>query len=179
MSSWIAELIMTKKFMSMILIVLIITFSPYISKAEIKIGEIAPTFRATDHDGKTIDLSSFKGKWVVLYFYPKDDTPGCTIEAKQFTELYEDFLRSDTLVYGISTDTKESHCDFRDKYKLKVPLIPDEKHRIMSLYDVKVSDGYASRDTIIIDPSGNLAKIYRNVNPIGHAREVLEFINVN
>ncbi len=149
------------------------------SKAELKMGETAPEFKATDLDGKPVDLNGLKGKWVVLYFYPKDDTPGCTIEAKQFTQLYEDFLRANTLVYGISTDTKESHCDFRDKYKLKVPLIPDEKHSIMSLYGVKVFLGFASRDTIIVDPSGKIVKIYRKVNPAQNPKEVLDFINDN
>ena len=156
--------------------IFILSYSPFISKAELKIGETAPTFKASDHEGKTVDLTSLKGKWVVLYFYPKDDTPGCTIEAKQFTELYEEFLKNEALVYGISTDTKESHCDFREKYKLKVPLIPDEKHNIMSLYEVVVAGGFASRDTIIIDPSGNIAEVYRSVMPAGHAKEVLDFI---
>src|SRR5574341_766889 len=154
----------------------IILYPFHASKAELKIGEIAPVFKASDHEDKTVDLNSLKGKWVVLYFYPKDDTPGCTIEAKQFTELYEEFLKNGALVYGISTDTKESHCDFRDKYKLKVPLIPDEENKIISLYEVNVSDGFASRDTIIIDPLGDIAKIYRKVNPAGHAKEVLDFI---
>ena len=146
------------------------------SIAELKVGEVAPGFTAADHDGKAVDLDDLKGRWVVLYFYPKDDTRGCTIEAKEFTELYSDFLENDALVYGISADTKESHCDFRDKYELKIPLIPDEEHNIMSLYDVKVSNGYASRDTIVIDPSGKVAKTYRKVNPVGHAKEVLDFI---
>lgn len=149
------------------------------SKAELKVGETAPEFRATDLDGKTVDLNSLRGKWVVLYFYPKDDTPGCTIEAKQFTRLYEDFLNANALVYGISTDTKESHCDFRDKYKLKVPLIPDEKHTIMSLYGVRAFLGFASRDTVVIDPSGKIAKIYRKVSPSKNPKEVLDFIKGN
>ena len=170
---------MRKIFKLLGLSLFILYYSPLISKAELKIGETAPTFKASDHEGKTVDLSSLKGKWVVLYFYPKDDTPGCTIEAKQFTELYEEFLKNEALVYGISTDTKESHCDFRDKYKLKVPLIPDEEQNIMSLYDVKVSSGYASRDTIIIDPLGNVTKVYRSVKPAGHAKEVLDFIEHN
>ncbi|GBD38605.1 Putative peroxiredoxin bcp [bacterium HR37] len=147
--------------------------------AELKPGDPAPSFVTTDHDGKKVDLNELKGKWVVLYFYPKDDTPGCTIEAKEFTELYEEFLENNTLVYGISADTKESHCSFRDKYRLKVPLIPDEKHRLMSLYGVEVKNGVASRDTVIIDTSGNIARIYRHVKPAGHAREVLEFIKEN
>jgi peroxiredoxin Q/BCP len=167
---------MIKIFKLLVLPTLVIFYSTFISKAEIKVGDTAPTFKATDHDGKTVDLSSLKGKWVIFYFYPKDHTPGCTIEAKEFTELYEEFLRNNALVYGISADTKESHCDFRDKYKLKVPLISDEEHNIMSLFDVKVSNGYASRDTVIIDPFGSIAKIYRSVNPSGHAKEVLDFI---
>lgn len=149
------------------------------SKAELRIGETAPEFKATDLDGKTVDLYGLRGKWIVLYFYPKDDTPGCTIEAKQFTGLYEDFLKANALVYGISTDTKESHCDFRDKYKLRVPLIPDEKHSIMSLYGVKVFVGFASRDTIVVDPSGRIAKIYRKVSPGKNPKEVLDFIKGN
>ncbi len=147
---------------------------------ELKVGDKAPDFSLLDEHGKPVSLKDHIGKnVVVLYFYPKDDTPGCTIEAKQFTQLYEDFLRANTLVYGISTDTKESHCDFRDKYKLKVPLIPDEKHSIMSLYGVKVFLGFASRDTIIVDPSGKIVKIYRKVNPAQNPKEVLDFINDN
>lgn len=146
---------------------------------ELRVGGPAPLFKATDEEGRAVDLSGLRGKWVVLYFYPKDDTPGCTIEAKEFTVLYEEFLRNNALIYGISRDTKENHCDFRDKYGLRVPLIPDEGQRIMSLYDVSVSGGFASRDTIVIDPSGNVSKIYRKVNPAGHAKEVLDFIKGN
>ncbi|HEX3033878.1 MAG TPA: peroxiredoxin [Thermodesulfobacteriota bacterium] len=151
----------------------------YISRAETKVGETAPAFKATDEENKAVDLKNLRGKWVVLYFYPKDDTPGCTIEAKEFTELYEEFLQNNAQVYGISTDTNESHCDFRDKYELKVPLISDEEHEIMSLYGVDISDGYASRDTIVISPSGEVTKIYRGVKPAGHAKEVLDFIKDN
>ncbi|HSE83677.1 MAG TPA: redoxin domain-containing protein, partial [Thermodesulfobacteriota bacterium] len=148
----------------------------HISRAEIKIGETAPSFETTDEENKAVDLKGLRGKWVVLYFYPKDDTAGCTIEAKEFTELYEEFLRNNAQVYGISTDTKESHCDFRDKYELKVPLISDEERQIMSLYNVEVSDGYASRDTVVISPQGMVIKVYRKVKPAGHAKEVLDFI---
>ena len=152
---------------------------PFLSEAELKVGEIAPEFKATDHEDKTVDLNNLRGKWVVLYFYPKDDTPGCTIEAKEFTELYPEFLENNALLFGISADDKESHCDFRDKHALKIPLIPDEEKGIMSLYDVQVSGGYASRDTVIIDPSGRIAEIYRKVKPAGHAKEVLDYIKEN
>jgi peroxiredoxin Q/BCP len=133
-------------------------------------------FSGRDEEENFVDMNNLRGKWVVLYFYPKDDTPGCTIEAKQFTDLYQDFLKNNVSVYGISTDTRESHCDFRDKYKLKIPLIPDVDQRIMSLFDVEVSDGFASRDTIVIDPSGDIAKVYRKVRPSGHPKDVLDFI---
>jgi peroxiredoxin Q/BCP len=158
-------------------LLIVISFYPLaLATAELRVGDKAPTFSATDEEGKPVDTNNLKGKWVVLYFYPKDDTPGCTIEAKQFTDLYEHFLENNASVYGISTDTKESHCDFRDKYKLKVPLIPDVDKTIMSLFDVEVSDGFASRDTIVIDPSGNIAKVYRTVSPSGHPKDVLDYI---
>ncbi|MBI2486307.1 MAG: peroxiredoxin [Deltaproteobacteria bacterium] len=106
---------MRKVFGLLGLSVFILFYFILISKAEVKVGEIAPEFKAKDHENRLVDLKNLKGKWVVLYFYPKDDTPGCTIEAKEFTELYEEFLKNGAQVYGISADTKESHCDFRDK----------------------------------------------------------------
>lgn len=165
-------------FVKILFVIIFISFYPILlANAELRVGDKAPIFSANDEEGKLVDTNNLREKWVVLYFYPKDDTPGCTIEAKQFTELYEDFLKNNVSVYGISTDTMESHCDFRDKYKLKVPLIPDVDGRIMSLFGVKVSDGFASRDTIVIDPSGNIAKVYRSVGPAGHPKDVLDFIN--
>lgn len=158
-------------------VLIVIAFYPLTSaNAEPRVGDAAPLFSANDEEGNLVDTNNLKGKWVVLYFYPKDDTPGCTIEAKQFTDIYEAFLKNNVSVYGISTDTRDSHCDFRDKYKLKVPLIPDVDGRVMSLFGVEVSDGYASRDTVVIDPSGNIAKVYRTVRPSGHPRDVLNFI---
>ena len=170
---------MQRIFLSSVLAFSVFFLFSYVSRAEIKIGETAPAFKATDEENKAVDLKDLRGKWVVLYFYPKDDTPGCTIEAKEFTELYEEFLQNNAQVYGISTDTKESHCDFRDKHQLKVPLISDEKNKIMSLYEVEVADGYASRDTVVISPSGKVTKIYRKVKPAGHAKAVLDFIKGN
>ena len=158
------------------LLIVILSYPLLLAKAELHVGDKAPAFSAKDEEGKLVNTGELRGKWVVLYFYPKDDTPGCTIEAKQFTDLYQDFLKDSVYVYGISTDTRESHCDFRDKYKLKIPLIPDVDERIMSLFDVEVSDGFASRDTIVIDPSGNIAKVYRRVRPFGHPNDVLNFI---
>lgn len=158
------------------LLSVISSYQVLLAKAELKVGDKAPMFSGRDEEENFVDMNNLRGKWVVLYFYPKDDTPGCTMEAKQFTDLYQDFLKNNVSVYGISTDTRESHCDFRDKYKLKIPLIPDVDQRIMSLFDVEVSDGFASRDTIVIDPSGDIAKVYRKVRPSGHPKDVLDFI---
>jgi peroxiredoxin Q/BCP len=158
------------------LLSVISSYQVLLAEAELKVGDKAPMFSGRDEEENFVDMNNLRGKWVVLYFYPKDDTPGCTIEAKQFTDLYQDFLKNNVSVYGISTDTRESHCDFRDKYKLKIPLIPDVDQRIMSLFDVEVSDGFASRDTIVIDPSGDIAKVYRKVKPSGHPKDVLDFI---
>jgi peroxiredoxin Q/BCP len=158
------------------LLSVISSYQVLLAEAELKVGDKAPMFSGRDEEENFVDMNNLRGKWVVLYFYPKDDTPGCTIEAKQFTDLYQDFLKNNVSVYGISTDTRESHCDFRDKYKLKIPLIPDVDQRIMSLFDVEVSDGFASRDTIVIDPSGDIAKVYRKVRPSGHPKDVLDFI---
>jgi thioredoxin-dependent peroxiredoxin len=164
-------------FIKNLFLLVVISFYPIQSaEAELRVGDKAPIFSANDQEDNQVDTNNLRGKWVVLYFYPKDDTPGCTIEAKQFTDLYQDFLKNNVSVYGISTDTRESHCDFRDKYKLEIPLIPDVDKRIMSLFDVDVSDGFASRDTIVIDPSGNIAKVYRGVRPSGHPKDVLDFI---
>jgi peroxiredoxin Q/BCP len=158
------------------LLSVISSYQVLLAKAELRVGDKAPMFSGRDEEENFVDMNNLRGKWVVLYFYPKDDTPGCTIEAKQFTDLYQDFLKNNVSVYGISTDTRESHCDFRDKYKLKIPLIPDVDQKIMSLFDVEVSDGFASRDTIVIDPSGDIAKVYRKVRPSGHPKDVLDFI---
>lgn len=164
-------------FVKILFLLIVVPFYPLLlAKAELRVGDKSPVFSATDEEGNLVNRANLAGKWVVLYFYPKDDTPGCTIEAKQFTDLYQDFLKNNVSVYGISTDTRESHCDFRDKYKLKIPLIPDVDKRMMLLFDVEVSDGFASRDTIVIDPSGNIAKVYRKVRPSGHPKDVLDFI---
>jgi thioredoxin-dependent peroxiredoxin len=164
-------------FIKNLFLLIVISFYPILlAEAELHVGDKAPIFSANDQEDNLVDTNNLRGKWVVLYFYPRDDTPGCTIEAKQFSDLYQAFLKNNSSVYGISTDTRESHCDFRDKYKLKIPLIPDVDKRIMSLFDVDVSDGFASRDTIVIDPSGKIAKVYRRVRPAGHPKDVLDFI---
>ncbi len=142
----------------------------------------APAFSAPNQDGKTVSLSDYLGKKnVVLYFYPKDDTPGCTIEANDFTKLAGEFAKYDAVVIGVSKDTCESHRQFVDKYNLNVELLADTSGEICEAYDVwreKEKNGVKKmaiwRSTFIIDKNGNIAYAEYLVEPKGHAEKILE-----
>ncbi|MDD5269011.1 MAG: peroxiredoxin [Methylococcales bacterium] len=142
----------------------------------------APLFRSINQNNQLVILSDFAGKKnVVLYFYPKDDTPGCTIEANDFTKLAEEFSKYDTVVIGVSKDSCESHVDFINKYGLKVELLADTDGELCESYGVwreREKNGVKSmavlRSTFIIDKQGNLADVAYGVNHEGHAQEVLE-----
>ena len=144
----------------------------------------APDFITPNQHNETIRLEDYKGKQnVVLYFYPKDDTPGCTIEANQFTALANDFAKADTVVLGVSKDSCESHQAFIDKFGLKVDLLADTSGELCSAYDVwqeKEKNGEKKmgivRSTFIIDKEGNLADAIYNVVPDGHAQAMLDFV---
>lgn len=147
-------------------------------------NELAPDFQSLNQDGKMIKLSDFRNKKnVVLYFYPKDDTPGCTIEANQFTALINEFIQEDTVVIGVSKDSCESHKLFIDKFSLKFDLLADVTGELNKLYGVwqeKEKNGVKQmgivRSTFIIDKSGILKEAMYGVNPEGHARETLDKI---
>jgi len=142
----------------------------------------APLFSAKNQFDEIVSLSDFRGKKnVVLYFYPKDDTPGCTIEANQFTKLAEDFAEADTVVIGVSKDSCASHADFIKKYDLKVDLLADASGELCESYGVwreREKDGVKSmailRSTFIINKEGILEDVAYGVTPEGHAQEVLE-----
>ena len=142
----------------------------------------APLFRSINQNNQLVILSDFAGrKNVVLYFYPKDDTPGCTIEANDFTRLAEEFSKYDTVVIGVSKDSCESHVDFINKYGLKVDLLADISGELCESYGVwreREKNGVKSmailRSTFIIDKKGKLADVAYGVTPEGHAQEVLE-----
>jgi peroxiredoxin Q/BCP len=142
----------------------------------------APQFSAKNQSNETVSLSEYSGKKnVVLYFYPKDDTPGCTIEANQFTQLAEEFAKADTVVIGVSKDTCASHTDFINKYGLKVNLLADEDGKLCESYGVwreREKNGVKSmailRSTFIINKQGELVDVAYDVTPEGHAQEVLE-----
>jgi len=140
---------------------------------DLKVGDAAPGFSTVDDGGRPVSLQDFLGKTVILYFYPKDDTPGCTIEAKGFRELYAEFQKKDVVILGISYDDKDSHGKFKKKYEIPYALLVDEDRSIAEAYGAKGSF-FAARQTFVIDPHGNIRFIYRNVNPSGHAEEILK-----
>lgn len=147
----------------------------------LKANTEAPNFSLPNQAGKTIALDDFKGKQqVVLYFYPKDDTPGCTLEAKQFTDLVDEFAALDTTVIGVSRDSCDSHRAFIDKYALNVDLVSDEAGELCEAYGVwqeKEKDGVKKmgivRSTFIIDKQGRLIDVEYGVTADGHAQAVL------
>ncbi|MCW8935444.1 MAG: peroxiredoxin [Gammaproteobacteria bacterium] len=144
----------------------------------------APSFTSINQKNETINLSDFNGnKNVVLYFYPKDDTPGCTIEANQFTDLVDEFTKLNTIIFGVSKDDTESHQAFIDKFNLKIDLLADTDGSLCDTYGVwqeKEKNGVKKmgivRSTFIIDQSGKLADVEYGVAAEGHAQLVLDKI---
>ncbi len=140
----------------------------------LNVGDEAPNFEALDQNGKIIKLSDFKGKKVVMYFYPKDDTPGCTIEACEFRDSMENFQEKNVIVLGISVDDIFFHKGFIEKHNLNFILISDAAKKISKDYEVLNITGKSIRSTFIIDENGVIKYIFPKVNPNGHAKEVLE-----
>jgi thioredoxin-dependent peroxiredoxin len=145
------------------------------------IGQSAPTFTAPDRDGKDISLEDFQGRWLVLYFYPKDNTPGCTTEAIEFTAKLPEFTALDTQVVGISPDSIASHGKFIDKQKLGIMLLSDPEHQIAESYSVWQLKKFMGkeymgivRSTFLIDPSGKIVKIWSSVKVKNHVDAVLQ-----
>ena len=144
--------------------------------------QYAPMFRSRNQNNQLVSLTDYAGeKNIVLYFYPKDDTPGCTIEANDFTRLAEEFGKYDTVVIGVSKDSCESHVDFINKYGLKVDLLADTTGELCESYGVwreREKNGVKSmailRSTFIIDKQGRLVDVAYGINHEGHAEEVLE-----
>lgn len=150
----------------------------------LQVGQPAPGFNLPDADMEMVKLSAYKGKNIVLYFYPKDDTPGCTIEAIDFSDHEEEFARLDTVVLGVSKDDCISHAAFRDRHGLTVRLLADTEGEACAKYGVwqeKEKDGMKRmgivRSTFLIDRHGILRHALYGVNPRGHAAEVINLIN--
>ena len=147
----------------------------------ITVGNKAPALSLADQDGNQVALKDLAGQWVVLYFYPKDDTPGCTKEACQFTSGLKGFEKLNATVLGVSPDGAESHRRFIAKYKLKVTLLSDPQHKVMARYGawgMKTNYGRqyegVIRSTVLIDPQGKVAYHWPNVKADGHAAKVHE-----
>jgi peroxiredoxin Q/BCP len=140
------------------------------------VGAEAPEIDAVAHNGQKVHLADFKGKPVVVYFYPKDDTPGCTIEAKGMRDEWQALQKTQAVVIGVSTDDSDSHRAFAQKYELPFLLVPDPDEKIVKAFGVPTTLGHAKRVTFVIDKSGKVAKVFPDVNPKGHAEQVLAAI---
>lgn len=138
-----------------------------------KEGDIVVNLVIETSEGQKVEVG--KGKWIVLYFYPKNDTTGCTIQAKIFSNLYERFQKLNTEVIGISRDDPYSHNNFIKKHNLKIKLATDKEGKISSLFNVK-GKIFFSRDTVLIDPLGKVVKIWRKVSPSQNPYNILELI---
>ena len=141
----------------------------------------ASNFTLPSTNKKNFILNEFVGKYIVLYFYPKDDTPGCTIETSDFNKLYSKFKKLDCEVYGISKDSMKSHDKFREKYKIKFDLLSDEEIKVLKKYKVWGKKKFMGREfmgvirsTFLIDKKGKTIKVWSNVKVKDHAKEVLE-----
>ena len=152
----------------------------------ISVGVPAPDFKLMDETGVSRQLSEYRGQPVVLYFYPKDDTPGCTTEACNFRDGYGDYKRAGVVILGISPDTVKSHAQFKEKYSLPFTLLADEGHKVCDLYQVwglkkfmgREYDG-VFRTTFVISAEGKIVRVFENVKPDGHSREVLAALQGN
>ena len=170
---------MTRLFKQFIIVALLLPFS-FATLAQIKVGSKAPNFNLSDQNSIQHQLSDYEGNWVILYFYPKDDTPGCTTQACDFRDAVKRIIASKSNVFGVSLDSVESHKRFADKNNLPFSLLSDESGEVSEAYDSLnnfMSFKSAKRNTFIIDPDGKVAKIYLSVKPSNHSQMVLNDLN--
>jgi peroxiredoxin Q/BCP len=153
------------------------------TESKLVIGKNAPAFSLPDQEGKMHSLKDYVGKWVLLYFYPKDDTPGCTTEACAIRDAFLDFEKNNAVVLGVSCDSPKSHAKFVEKYKLPFTLLADEEKTVVNAYGVWAPKKFMGREylgvlrtSFLIDPEGKIKKIYEKVKPAIHADEVLNDI---
>jgi peroxiredoxin Q/BCP len=145
-----------------------------VSAAEMPaVGQMAPAVALPSQDGGTVDIKSFKGKWVVLYFYPKDMTPGCTIEAHNFQQDLPKYDKLNAAIVGVSVDKVDSHQEFCTKESLTFKLLSDSDKKVVEEYGTLGKNGVATRSTFLIDPAGKIVQVWPAVNPSKHSEEVL------
>jgi len=151
------------------------------SSNDLKVGDMAPNFELVNQFNERVSLKSELGQWVVLYFYPKNDTPGCTTEACSFRDNINKLITQKAVILGVSVDDVASHVAFAKKYNLPFSLLADEEAEVAAKYgavlDLKVIK-FAKRYSFIIDPQGKIAKIYRSVDPDNHVRDVMADLKV-
>jgi len=144
------------------------------------LGTAAPEFSLSSQDGNQVSLKEFRGKWVVLYFYPKDFTAGCTVEAHNFQRDQGEYARRNAVILGVSVDSAESHKNFCAKEGLNFKLLADTQHQVSKQYGSLMNFGVAqisARNTFLIDPQGNIARAFSSVNPSRHSAEMLSAID--
>jgi len=142
------------------------------AEVEVAIGGPAPTLRAVAHDGTVVDLTELRGRTVVLYFYPKDETPGCTKEACAFRDAWDRLAKRNVALVGISADDVDSHRAFASHHKLPFWLVSDADGRIASAFGVPRVFGLSARQTFVIAPDGRVKHVHRTVDPVTHAAEI-------
>jgi peroxiredoxin Q/BCP len=147
----------------------------------LKVGDTAPDFSLSDQQGRQHRLSDDRGRWVLIYFYPKDDTPGCTKEACSVRDHFSQFGKQKAVVFGVSADSVESHRKFAEKFTLPFPLLADQEKKVIQAYGVWGEKQFMGksymgiyRTSFLIDPKGKIAKIYEKVKPEEHVAEVLK-----
>lgn len=148
--------------------------------SKIAVGDVAPDFTLKDQNGDAHTLLDYRGQWVLVYFYPRDNTPGCTTEACAIRDRFPEFGKLDIQVFGISTDTVKKHANFVAKYDLPFTLLADEDQEVVNLYGVWGLKKFMGREfmgthrmSFLIDPKGKVAKVYEKVKPARHAEDVL------
>jgi peroxiredoxin Q/BCP len=165
------------------LILALVVGLPFLARAADlpKVGDLAPDFSLSSQDGETVQLSKLRGRWVVLYFYPKDMTPGCTLEAHNFAKDQPEYASRNAVVLGVSVDGIASHKKFCTKENLNFRLLADTERKVATAYGslnnlwvVKV----AARHTFLIDPRGKVARVFHDVKPASHSHEVLQALDV-
>ena len=146
--------------------------------SNISVGKKAPNFKYIDSDGNSLSLSDHKGQKVLIYFYPRDNTPGCTKQACSLRDSMDDLLEKNIKVIGVSKDSEKSHANFKSKFNLNFDLVPDPDKKIISSYGVLNEKGSANRKSFLVDEQGNILFIWDKVKAASHGEEVLSFLDL-